>query len=197
MRHAPAFVAMSLLTSLAAVPAFAQTGGNRATTSTTTISQTSTSNWAKRPSSEQWLASHLKGLDVYNNQNQKLGNIDELLMDSGGHVQAAVLNIGGVLGVGARHVAVPWDQLHFVSTPVNGQNLADNGRNSANAPGNPAVNNPPSTGLGSPPTAANTATSTNTGSNNGNSRTPNVPDHATLNVTQDQLNNAPQFNYNS
>jgi sporulation protein YlmC with PRC-barrel domain len=51
-----------------------------------------------------WRASKLMGLDVYNAANEKLGDINELILDKNGKVNAVVIGVGGFLGRGrARH----------------------------------------------------------------------------------------------
>ncbi len=74
-----------------------------------------------------WRTSEIKGVDVYNDQNQKIGNIDDVLMDQHGNVKAVVIGVGGFLGVGERNVAVPFGQLHWqmnTTRPANGQQVA-------------------------------------------------------------------------
>ncbi|MGE3989885.1 PRC-barrel domain-containing protein [Pseudorhodoplanes sp.] len=61
----------------------------------------------------QWRASKLIGVDVYNNQNEKLGEINELILTSNGQVSGAVIGVGGFLGMGERDVMVPLDKLTF------------------------------------------------------------------------------------
>jgi sporulation protein YlmC with PRC-barrel domain len=58
-----------------------------------------------------WRASKVNGASVYNDQNQKVGSIDDLIIDRNDHVVYAVLSVGGFLGMGNHLVAVPYDQL--------------------------------------------------------------------------------------
>lgn len=52
------------------------------------------------------------GATVRNAQNRKIGDIKDLLLDSRrGEVVYAVVNFGGVLGVGRKYHAVPWRAL--------------------------------------------------------------------------------------
>ncbi len=54
-------------------------------------------------------ASHLIGLNVKNHQGEKLGDIQDLAIDSGnGKICYAILSHGGFLGIGDKLVAVPW-----------------------------------------------------------------------------------------
>jgi hypothetical protein len=55
---------------------------------------------------DQWLASKLIGLSVTGNTNEKIGSINDLLLDKEGKVLAAVIGVGGFLGIGEKNVAV-------------------------------------------------------------------------------------------
>ena len=44
-----------------------------------------------------WRASKLIGLNVYNDQNEKLGDISEILLDKSGKVDGVVIGIGFLL----------------------------------------------------------------------------------------------------
>ena len=56
-------------------------------------------------------ASGLMGMDVRNLQNQKLGDIKDLVVDlHSGRVAYAVLSVGGFLGIGEKYIAVPPSQ---------------------------------------------------------------------------------------
>ena len=62
-------------------------------------------------------ADTLLGNDVYNNDNEDLGDIKDLMIDmSAGRIAYAVLSFGGVLGVGDRLFAVPWSALTLDTT---------------------------------------------------------------------------------
>ncbi len=60
-----------------------------------------------------WRASKVIGVNVYNEANEKVGDISELIIDSAGRVEGAVLSVGGFLGMGEHLVAVPMTQLKF------------------------------------------------------------------------------------
>jgi sporulation protein YlmC with PRC-barrel domain len=128
-----------------------------------------------------WRASKVVGLSVYNDNNESLGSINDLLTDKSGNIKAVVVVVGGFLGVGEHLVAIPFDKIKFVSEPV-----AYTG--AANAPG----------GAGTRP-----ATSTTTGAANTNTApaaaapkpNPWYPDHAVYNATKDELKAMPEFKY--
>ncbi|MGZ5058342.1 MAG: PRC-barrel domain-containing protein [Methylobacter sp.] len=57
-------------------------------------------------------ADTLLGNDVYNQNDEDLGDIKEIMLDmTTGQVSYAVLSYGGFLGMGERLFAVPWDAL--------------------------------------------------------------------------------------
>jgi sporulation protein YlmC with PRC-barrel domain len=60
-----------------------------------------------------WRVTELKGADVTTPTEAKLGDIEELAINTNGSVSYAVLSVGGFLGIGERFVAVPWDALKF------------------------------------------------------------------------------------
>jgi sporulation protein YlmC with PRC-barrel domain len=56
--------------------------------------------------SDQFLASKFKGTDVVGNDNEKIGDISDILFDKSGKIEAYVLGVGGFLGIGAKDVAL-------------------------------------------------------------------------------------------
>lgn len=50
--------------------------------------------------------SKLIGINVYNNQNEQLGEIQDLVIDGGRTISAVVVSVGGFLGLGESYVAV-------------------------------------------------------------------------------------------
>lgn len=57
-------------------------------------------------------AGSLSGNDVHNQQGDNLGDIKDIMLDMhSGHVAYAVLSFGGVLGMGEKLFAVPWNAL--------------------------------------------------------------------------------------
>lgn len=56
----------------------------------------------------------VEGTAVYNTQGEKLGSIYNFLVDKrSGKVDYAVLQFGGVLGLGADYYPLPWDVLTY------------------------------------------------------------------------------------
>ena len=105
-----------LLASVMLVPALAQ---SNPPASTMTPAPTAA---APAPISQaqsgQWRASKLVGLNVYNDQNEKLGDISEILLDKSGKVAGVVIGVGGFLGMGQHDIMVDMGKLKFVDEPV-------------------------------------------------------------------------------
>ncbi len=59
-------------------------------------------------------ASKVVGASVYNDQNQSIGSVDDVLMSDSDHkAGTAVISVGGFLGMGSKLVSVPFDQLRI------------------------------------------------------------------------------------
>ena len=56
-------------------------------------------------------ASDIIGLPVIGMDHVRVGKIEDVLVDGSGRVHAAVIGVGGFLGLGEKSVAVPFDQL--------------------------------------------------------------------------------------
>jgi sporulation protein YlmC with PRC-barrel domain len=126
-----------------------------------------------------WRSSKLVGLNVYNDSNESLGSINDLLSDKSGNIKAVVIGVGGFLGVGEHLVAVAFDKVKFVDEPI-----AYTGASSAPAPGGARPSSTTTTGAA---TTAPAAVKKN----------PWYPDHAMLSATKDQLKAMPEFKYST
>jgi len=126
-----------------------------------------------------WRASKVVGLNVYNAQNENVGSINDLLVDKSGNIKAAVISVGGFLGMGARLVAVPFDKMKFSTEPVAYTGV------SSNAPGAGGAKPPATTTTGSTAGSPAAASKPN----------PWYPDHAVFDATKDQLTTMPEFKY--
>src|SRR3981189_2791192 len=131
-----------------------------------------------------WRASKVVGVSVYNDNNESLGSINDLLTDNTGNIKAVVIGVGGFLGVGEHLVAIPFDKLKFVNEPVAYTGVS--GGPNANAPG---TRPGPSTTTGAATTSTAPATAAASRSN------PWYPDHAVYSATKDQLKAMPEFKY--
>jgi sporulation protein YlmC with PRC-barrel domain len=126
-----------------------------------------------------WRASKMAGLNVYNDKNENVGSINDLLTDKSGNIKAVVIGVGGFLGVGEHLVAVPFDKVKFVTEPV-----------AYTGPSAKTSNTGPATTTG----AATTAPAATTASSKSN---PWYPDHAVFNATKDELKAMPEFKYST
>lgn len=55
------------------------------------------------------------GTDVYSADNEDVGDIAEVIMTSDGQIDAAIVDVGGFLGIGAKSVALAFTDLDFRS----------------------------------------------------------------------------------
>jgi len=58
-------------------------------------------------------ASKLIGSAVYNDQNEKVGSVDDLIVKDSNRIVIAIVSVGGFLGIGNKLVAIPYEQLHL------------------------------------------------------------------------------------
>ncbi|OJW23338.1 MAG: hypothetical protein BGO51_15845 [Rhodospirillales bacterium 69-11] len=65
--------------------------------------------------------SKIVGSSVYNDKDEKVGSIDDLIIGSDKSLHA-VISVGGFLGMGAKMVEVPFDKLQFGNTKNNSDN---------------------------------------------------------------------------
>src|SRR5476651_2592461 len=86
-----------------------------------------------------WRASKIVGLNVYNDNNESLGSINDLLTDKSGNIKATVISVGGFLGVGTRLVAVAFDKIKFVNEPIAYTGVAGGPNAAAGRPAMPST----------------------------------------------------------
>ncbi|HSZ97154.1 MAG TPA: PRC-barrel domain-containing protein [Bradyrhizobium sp.] len=137
----------------------------------------------------EWRASKVVGLSVYNDNNEKLGSINDLLMDKSGNIKAVVLGVGGFLGMGEHLVAVPLDKVKFSSEPIVYTGTASTGTPSSGG----SMMKPP----GTPPPTSTTTGSAGAGGAAATKSNPWYPDHAVFNATKDELKAMPEFKYSN
>jgi len=58
-------------------------------------------------------ASKMIGAAVFNDQNQHVGSVDDVILNQDNKAVLAVISVGGFLGVGGKLVAVSYTQLHL------------------------------------------------------------------------------------
>jgi hypothetical protein len=57
-------------------------------------------------SADQWLSSNFIGTDVVGPDNEKIGDVSDILFDKNGRIVGYVVGVGGFLGIGAKNVAL-------------------------------------------------------------------------------------------
>ncbi|MET4172056.1 sporulation protein YlmC with PRC-barrel domain [Bradyrhizobium sp. LA6.1] len=162
-------------TALLATVAFAQ----NPTATTDKAAPAATTTTTTTTASGEWRASKMSGLKIYNDANENIGSINDLLMDKSGNIKIAVIGVGGFLGMGEHLVAVPYEKLKFVNEAV------------------------AYTGTGAKPAATTTTgaatgtekTTTTTTATTASSTSKWYPDHAVFNASKDELKNMPEFKY--
>lgn len=187
----------SLLIALAAGPAMAQT----ATPMTPPASPAMSGTAITAPTANTWRSSKLIGVDVYNNSDEKIGDISELILDSSGKIDTVVIGVGGFLGLGQSDVAVKYDQIKFVNEPrtsrtASSTSMSPTGSNTTSGSGTTSGAGTMSGGSTTSGGAMNNRPAGSTvGATSTSSESRMYPDHAVLNVTKEQLKAMPQFKY--
>ena len=135
----------------------------------------------------EWRASKLAGVVVYNDANEKIGDINDVILDRSGKVANVILGVGGFLGLGEHNVAIAFDKLTWIDQPVT-STTASTTSAPASAPG---TNSAPD-GTTKTTTGAATTTTTTTTTIAGKRW---YPDHAVYNATKEELKAMPEFKY--
>jgi len=161
-------------TALLATVAFAQ----NPTATTDKAAPAATTTTTTTTASGEWRASKMSGLKIYNDANENIGSINDLLMDKSGNIKIAVIGVGGFLGMGEHLVAVPYEKLKFVNEAV-----AYTGTGAK-----PAATTTTGAATGTEKTTTTTATTAS-------STSKWYPDHAVFNASKDELKNMPEFKY--
>jgi sporulation protein YlmC with PRC-barrel domain len=99
---------LALTTALLAVlsiPAFADTMSNARMMTTMPTDSVTVTDWYKQ--------------SVYDPNNNKIGEVMDVLVDKSGKVTSLIVGVGGFLGVDKKDVAVPFDAVHVTSKDNN------------------------------------------------------------------------------
>ncbi len=115
-----------------------------------------------------WRASKLMGVDIYGPDNEKVGDVTEVLIDKSGRITGVTVGVGGFLGIGTKDVAVKFEEINWSMQPM-----------ASTATGTAAT----------APRATGTASTT--------AMDPMYPDHGKINMTKDQLKAAPAVTYSN
>ena len=82
------------------------TGGSTAAT-------VPSSSYLSEQSANHWLASNYMGKTVYGPNNERVGDVNDILIDRTGTATAIVVGVGGFLGMGEKNVAVPFTSIQM------------------------------------------------------------------------------------
>lgn len=154
--------------------------------------------------SDLWRASRLEGVNVYNQNNERIGDISEVLLNREGQVEAVVIGVGGFLGIGERSVAVPYNAIQWQQRPdqvaANTATTGAAGTTGATTMGATGTNNMAGTNTAATGSTMQQPETTGT-VGAGFQATPgdrmrDYPERAILpNATKEQLENAPEFRF--
>lgn len=117
-----------------------------------------------------WRASKLMGVDIYGPDDKKVGDVTEVVFDKSGKVEIVTVGVGGFLGIGAKDVAIPFDQVTWSDRPM-----------VTAAPSPAPTGGTVSPTAGTPPAAA--------------AEPGMYPDHGKISMTKEQLAAAPAVRY--
>jgi sporulation protein YlmC with PRC-barrel domain len=130
---------------------------------------------------DQVLASDLIGTRVVSANNESIGDINDVIVDRNGQVMAAIVGVGGFLGIGEKNVAVPFNSFEFANTQ---QADAMDSNKGVTTTGSTA------SGTTAAPGSAGTSTTTTKATN---SASANEPERIVLRMTKAELQSAPAF----
>src|ERR1700688_5032144 len=156
----------------------------------TATNKTAAADSASAHKEGEWRASKLVGINVYNDANEKIGDINDVILDKAGKVENVILGVGGFLGMGEHYVAVAYDKLKWSNEPPR-STTASSTTSTNTRPATNADSNARTTADGTPRTTGAATTTADDRKAEGYW----YPDHAIYNATKDQLKAMPQFQY--
>jgi sporulation protein YlmC with PRC-barrel domain len=164
---------------------------------------------------EQWRATKLAGVNVYNINNEKIGDVNELIIARDGKIEAVVIGVGGFLGMGEHLAAVPFNKIKWMDQPrdatVSTRTTTTGSGTSSSPTATTTTDRPATTTITSgekPPTTVTTerpatittterpaTTTTTADKSTTRDAYRGYPDHAVLDLTKDQLKALPEVRY--
>ncbi|OYW62271.1 MAG: hypothetical protein B7Z40_17305 [Bosea sp. 12-68-7] len=130
-----------------------------------------------------WRASKLMGVDIYGPDNEKVGDVTEVLIDSAGKITGVTVGVGGFLGLGTKDVAIKFEEVNWSMQPM-----------AATATGTAATGTN-ATGMTATGTATTASRTTGTAATAPMDQM--YPDHGKITLTKDQLKAAPAVTYSN
>jgi hypothetical protein len=147
----------------------------------------------------QWRASKLIGVDIYGfdqdnrNDRDKIGDVEEVILDRDGKIEAVVIGVGGFLGIGEKEVAIPFKSVEWRYGDSDVRTTATTPRTDGSAPARtdvPATATAPARPADAP--ATGTAARTDRADMN-----QGYPDRGYIRMSKADLQNAPEFRYSA
>jgi hypothetical protein len=102
-------MAATAVSAFALTSALAQSTTAPSTAPSTAVQATAPAghaNFVTRQAPDQWLASKFRGTDVVGANEEKIGDVSDILFTKDGKILAYVVGVGGFLGIGSKDVAI-------------------------------------------------------------------------------------------
>src|SRR3954447_12158146 len=137
-------------TALMAAPALAQTSSSSSSASSGAAASQS-GHFMTPMNPDQWRGATLAGVTIYGENSEKIGDVNEVLIDRKGNADAIVVGVGGFLGMGEKDVALPfrgveWKYDRNDLSTASTNRPATTGTTAANPATGTTAANPPATG---------------------------------------------------
>jgi sporulation protein YlmC with PRC-barrel domain len=188
-RTASALLATTLLTGAA----FAQTATTPSTTPAPAAAAAMSGQFVTDQPVGQFRASKVIGVNLYGPDDQRIGNINDVLLDGSGDIKTVIVGVGGFLGIGEKNVGIPWSAVQWVMTKPDAPATTASTTSATMAAPMTAGTSPSPT----PTTAAAPASATPARSPAEQATYNGYPDHGKVTMTKADLQNAPTFRYYS
>ena len=187
-------------TALMAAPALAQTSSSSISASSGAAASQS-GQFINHMNPDQWRGSKLVGVNIYGQNNEKIVDVNEVLIDRKGNADAIVVGVGGFLGIGEKDVALPFSAVEWkydrsdLSTASTNR-PATTGTTAANPPASGSMAaNPPATGTTGAPATTGTTAANRPATADRSDMDRGYPDHGVVKFSKEDLKNAPTFRY--
>lgn len=131
-----ALIAAALMTSTALAPAFAQTNNatpaaptapaetnTMAPTAGSTAAAAGDPTYLTQQSETQVSANDYIGKQIYNAGDESIGKVNDLILEENGGIVAAVVGVGGFLGIGEKDVALPMSKVSMTRDAQNNNDV--------------------------------------------------------------------------
>ena len=98
----------------------ASTDGTMGTTAQAPADAAGSATYLTQQAENQISVSDFMGQAIYTADNQSIGDINDLLVQDDGGIVAAVVGVGGFLGIGEKDVAIPFDKITITRETASG-----------------------------------------------------------------------------